>query len=39
MAGAPGRPVLFSLPFAGHRPVCVASGSLDDAGEVSTLSR
>ena len=39
MAGAPARPVLFSLPFADHRLGCVVSGSLNDAGEVSTLSR
>src|SRR3989442_29580 len=39
MADAPDRPVLFSLPFADHRLECVASGSLNDAGEASTLSR
>jgi hypothetical protein len=39
MADAPDRPVLFFLPFADHRPERVASGSLNDAGEASTLSR
>jgi hypothetical protein len=29
----------YSLPFADHRPECVASGSLNGAGEASTLSR